>query len=203
MKNGTSGRSAFDINEHFEYYGAYINRACHSETAELTLHCLNKHADELIPVVAELIADSVFPQEELNIYKKNARQRLQVNLQKSEFVANRLIDAYLFGEEHPYGKYNNPEDYAALQREELLPFYINNYREGRCVIFAAGKLPGNLVSSLEKYFGSLPLRPAGMASLLKTDPRPAEQKKYKIINDPDGVQAAIRIARQFPQPASS
>src|SRR5579864_7065190 len=35
LKNGTSGRSAYEINEHFEYYGAYLNRACHHETAEL------------------------------------------------------------------------------------------------------------------------------------------------------------------------
>jgi predicted Zn-dependent peptidase len=28
--------------------------------------------------------------------------------------------------------------------------------------------------------------------------QPAEQKKYHILNDPDGVQSAIRIARPFP-----
>src|SRR5215469_11564731 len=27
LKNGTSTRSAFEINEHFEYYGAWLNRA--------------------------------------------------------------------------------------------------------------------------------------------------------------------------------
>ncbi len=46
---------------------------------------LNKHVGELLPVVAELINDSIFPQEELDIYKKNAQQRLQVSLKKSEF----------------------------------------------------------------------------------------------------------------------
>src|ERR1700710_2745624 len=29
LKNGTSKRSAFDINEHFEYYGAHLGCACH------------------------------------------------------------------------------------------------------------------------------------------------------------------------------
>ena len=42
LKNGTSTRTAFDINEHFEYYGAYLNRSAQHETAEITLHCLNK-----------------------------------------------------------------------------------------------------------------------------------------------------------------
>src|SRR6202012_1118835 len=40
LKNGTAARTAFAINEHFEYYGAYLGRASHHETAEMTLHCL-------------------------------------------------------------------------------------------------------------------------------------------------------------------
>ena len=28
LKNGTNKKSAFAINEHFEYYGAYLNRSC-------------------------------------------------------------------------------------------------------------------------------------------------------------------------------
>jgi len=199
LKNGTSKRSAFDINEHFEYHGAYLNRACYNETSELTLHCLNRHMYELLPVVAELVTDAVFPAEEIAIYQQNAKQRLQVSLQKCEFVAGRLIDAYLFGEQHPYGKYNNFEDYDAVQREDLMAFYDKYYRHGRCVIFVAGKLPADLLSELEKHFGSLPLRSHHSEITVVRHPlQPAAQKKAHIINDKDGVQAAIRIARPFP-----
>ncbi|MBO9562202.1 MAG: insulinase family protein [Niastella sp.] len=199
LKNGTSKRKAFDINEHFEYHGAYLNRGCYNETAELTLHCLNKHTNELLPVVAELITDAVFPEEELAIYKQNAQQRLKVNLQKCEFVAGRLIDAYLFGEKHPYGTYNNAEDYDAIRREDIVAFYDKYYRNGRCVIFAAGKLPADLISELEKHFGSLPLHSHQQhVTIVKHPVHPAPQKKSHIINDTTGVQAAIRIARPFP-----
>lgn len=199
LKNGTSQRKAFDINEHFEYHGAYLNRGCYNETAELTLHSLNRHTNELLPVVAELITDAIFPEEELEIYKQNARQRLKVNLQKSEFVAGRLIDAYLFGEQHPYGKYNNMEDYDAIRREDIVAFYDKYYRNGRCVVFAAGKLPADLISGLEKHFGSLPLRSHRQeGTIVRHSVQPASQKKNHIINDANGVQAAIRIARPFP-----
>lgn len=198
LKNGTSTHSAFAINEHFDYYGAWLNRACHHETAELTLHCLNSHFNELVPVVAGLVTDSVYPEEELAIYKKNARQRLLVNLRKSEFVAGRLIDACLYGREHPYGRYTVEEDYAALQREELLAFYQRYYHHGSCRIIAAGKLPPDLVPQLETHFGSLPLRAPAAAEAPVFPIRPATQKKQHIVNDPDGVQGSIRIARNFP-----
>src|SRR5664279_1879375 len=32
LKNGTSKKSALEINEHFEYHGAYLNRSCQNET---------------------------------------------------------------------------------------------------------------------------------------------------------------------------
>lgn len=199
LKNGTSSRKAFDISEHVDYYGAYLNRACHHETAELTLHCLNQHFAELVPVVAELLTESIYPEEELAIYKKNAQQRLQVNLKKSDFVAGRLIESYLYGEKHPYGKYNMPEDYESLRREELVDFYRQHYQQGACRIIAAGRLPGDLIPLLEKYLGGLPFgRPATGAAVPEFPIRPAGQKRYRVTNDPDGVQGSIRIARNFP-----
>jgi len=35
LKNGTSRKTAFEINEHFEYYGAYLNRNCIGGTVML------------------------------------------------------------------------------------------------------------------------------------------------------------------------
>ena len=129
LRNGTSAKSAFQINEHFEYYGSYLNRACYNETSTITLHCLTKHIKELLPAVKELITDSTMPQKELDVYKQNMKQRLKVNLKKSDFVASRLIDVYLYGENHPYGKFSKEEDFDALNREELVQHYKKFYQE--------------------------------------------------------------------------
>lgn len=199
LKNGTTKHNAFEINEHFEYYGAYLNRSCYSETSEITLHCLSKHVDHLLPMVEEIITDAAFPQEELDIFKQNSQQRLKVNLQKSDFVAGRLIDAQLFGEKHPYGRYSMPEDYAALEREQLVRFHNENYRHGHCVIFVAGNIPENLLKRMEDIFGALPLQPHRThRSTIEHPIVRATQKKTFLQNDPNGVQAAIRIARPFP-----
>lgn len=199
LKNGTQSRNAFQLNEHFEYYGAYLNRSCYSESAEITLHTLNKHVKELIPVVAELLQESIFPDEELAIFIQNSSQRLKVGLRNADFVAGRLIDSYVFGEDHPYGKYNNLEDYAALTRQDVLSFYNDYYKNGTCVIFVAGKLPEGLFEQLETHFGSLPLGKfdrshRGVVHVVK----PFTEKKHFVTNDPDSVQASIRIARPFP-----
>lgn len=197
LKNGTSQRSAFEINDHFEYYGAYLNRNCFNETATVTLHCLNKHLNNALPVVAELITDSIFPEEELAIYKQNQRQRLEVNLMKCEFVANRQIDEYLYGIDHPYGKYTSVDAFEALERDELIGFYNQYYRNGQCIIFVAGKLSDDVNQQLNNVFGHLPLNQSAIKEKQHIL-QPAAGKKYNIINDENGVQGAIRIARPFP-----
>lgn len=197
LKNGTTNKTAFAINDHFEYYGAYLNRSCYNETATVTLHCLNKHVKKLLPVVTELFTESIFPEEELAIYKKNQKQKLEVNLKKCDFVGGRIIDELLYGIDHPYGKYSSAEEYDALNRDELFEFYKKYYTEGKCILFVAGKLPADIQEQLNHNFGKLPLNTAAVptAEHIAT---PAVEKKHHILNDPNGVQAAIRIARPFP-----
>ena len=195
LRNGTSTKNSLAINDHFEYYGAYLNRNCFNETATISLHCMSKHIDELLPVVRELISDSVMPENELLLYQQNMKQRLEVNLKKSDFVAGRLIDVSLFGEQHPYGKYSRAEDFDALNRDELLNFYRKFYQQGQIILFVAGKIPKNLPAQLNKYFGDIK---TSVIDVPVPAIYPGAEKKLRISNDPDGVQGSIRIARPFP-----
>jgi predicted Zn-dependent peptidase len=195
LKNGTRSKTAFEINEHFEYYGSYLNRNCYNELASLSLHSLSKHLEVLLPVVKELLTDSVFPQEELDVYKQNMKQRLKVNMKKCDFVAGRLIDAYLYGEGHPYGRYTRFEDFDNVQREQLTEFFNNYYVHGKIVMFVSGKLPQNIFPLLNKNFGDLNSHPVAVQPLPASA---AAEKKYRVINDVNGVQGAIRIGASFP-----
>lgn len=197
IKNGTTSKTAYQINDFFEFHGAYLNRSCYNETASITLHCLSKHLETLLPVVREIIETSIFPEEELAIYIQNQKQRLSVNLQKCDFIANRLIDEYLFGINHPYGTYSNAEDYDALTTDAIKAFYKQYYLNGSCKIFVAGKMPTGYESMLNKAFGTLPLH-ADTPVVVEHPIVTAAQKKVEIINDENGVQGAIRMARPFP-----
>lgn len=197
IKNGTKNKTAFQLNEHFDYYGSHLSRGCYNETANIVLHCIDRHFATHLPVIAEMITDAIYPQHELDIYKQNMQQRLTVNLKKCDFVAGRLIDEYVFGKDHPYGVYSNKEDYDALQQEQLQDYYKKYYTEGKCVIFAAGLLPANFEQELNKTIGQLPLNQKEIPTIIHPV-IPAAEKKYRIANDPNGVQGAIRLAQSFP-----
>ena len=197
LKNGTKNKTALEINEHLEFYGAYLSRSCFNETSTIKLHCLSKHLTQLLPLVNELLTESIFPEEELAIYKQNQKQSLEVNLKKCDFVSNRLIDEYLFGFTHPYGKYASTVDYDKLERNKLIRFYDDYYINGKCILFIAGNLPADVETLLNKNFGSL-LCNKQDAMIINYNNNPEKEKIHTIINDENGVQGAVRIAKPFP-----
>lgn len=194
LKNGTASRNAYELNEYFDYYGAYLNRNCYAETATISLHCLTKHIKELLPAVKDIIAGSTLPQKEMEIAVQNMKQKLDVNLKKSSFVAGRLIDVYLFGAQHPYGRFSRHEDFDGLTREDLLAFYDTYYRNGRLKIFIAGRLPEQMDQLLDQYFGDLPNSPVKNQEFRI---QPSAEKKHIVVNDDKNNQGSIRIARPF------
>lgn len=195
LKSGTTKHNAFRLNEYIDYYGAFLNRACYNETATLTLSTLTKHLPQLLPIVKDVLTDAQMPDTELDLYKQTMKQRLQVNLKKSDFVAGRLIDTYLFGEQHPYGRFTREESFDQLDRDTLLQFYKRYYQQGKLILFVAGRLPNNLEQLLNDCFGELQVQPVTVSPIAI---QPATEKKYRINNDENSVQGSVRLARPFP-----
>ncbi|MFN0082752.1 MAG: M16 family metallopeptidase [Ferruginibacter sp.] len=197
LRNGTTSRTALQINEAFEYLGASCSRSCYNETAVLSLHTLSKHAAKLLPVMNDMLTNSIFPQEELDIFVQNSKQRLSVNLLKCEFIAGRKIDQLLYGHDHPYASFTHVPDLDALNIEDIKNFYKEYYLQGTCAIFVAGKLPADIQELLNENFGKLTLT-APDFKVKKITATPESQLKHRIQNDENAVQGAIRIAQPFP-----
>lgn len=197
LKNGTSKHTAQQINEALEFYGASLKVNTGNDNATVTLYTLTKHLPALLPMVYEILTDAIFPEEELAIFKQNSIQRLMVNLRQAEFVANQRIDALLFGEFHPYGRFTKKEKIEALLREDLLAFYNAAYNLSHVKIFMSGSVGEHEVALLEEIFGKQKLMKTVLHEELFSAPGPSEMK-HRISNDPNGVQGAIRIGSIFP-----
>lgn len=198
LKSGTQSRSEFEINEALEYYGASLRVATNNDYATVTLHCLTKHLDKVLPVIQEILSAPSFPEAELEIYKQNALQGLAVKLLQCDFVANRHIEARLFGLQHPYGRYVEAEDLKALNREMLVDFFNKNYQARNCKIFVSGLYEENDLQLINKYFGDAGWSVHRKGSEAKWfEKTPEKEKNFHLVNNESGVQAAIRMARPF------
>jgi len=148
-------------------------------------------------MIYELITDAVFPEHEIQIYKQNTIQRLLVNLRQSEFVANQQIDALLFGEDHPYGRFSRKEKIEAFSREDLLAFYSAHYNLANVKILMGGKVGDAEVKLINEVFGKTAIADRKAKPMDFSAP-PKHDRVVRVNNDPNGVQGAVRIGRLFP-----
>ena len=197
IKNGTTKHTSEQISEAFEFYGAQLKINAGNDYATVTLYTLTKHLPDLLPIVLDVLTDATFPEHEVEIHKQNAIQRLLVNLRQCEFVANQRIDALLFGEDHPYGRFTKRENIEAIVREDLAGFYSRHYALANARMFMAGKVGATEVNYLNEVFGKISLGASSTDETTFAVPARSE-RIHKMNNDPNGVQGAIRIGRLFP-----
>ncbi|MBS1772694.1 MAG: insulinase family protein [Bacteroidetes bacterium] len=197
LKNGTNKYTAAQIHEALEYYGASLKVSPGNDYSLITLHTLTKHLPQLLSVVYDILTDATFPQNEIDIYRQNSIQRLLVNLRHCDFVANQQIDAVLFGESHPYGRYTKQSAIEAYTREDLLAFYSRGYDLSKVKIFMAGNIGSSEVKLMNEVFGKTVVTEPNVANT-NIPVQPKAEKKLSITNDPNGVQGAIRLGRIFP-----
>ncbi|MBS1689884.1 MAG: insulinase family protein [Bacteroidetes bacterium] len=197
IKNGTSKRTSHQIHEALEFYGANLKVSAGNDFSTITLYSLTKHLPQLLPIVFEIITDAIFPQEEVEIHKRNAIDRLLVSQRQCEFVANQQIDALLFGDKHPYGRYSKKEIIEAITREDLIAFYKNHYDLSRVKMFMSGNVAEQEVKWVNEVFGKAAITNNPLIEQ-SYQPQEAQEKKHNLLNDQNGVQGAIRIGRLFP-----
>lgn len=167
LRGGAAGKTAKQIADTFDYYGTNINYSAGFETAGATLYSLSRNAEKTLPLLAEIFSQADFPESELSIAINNRKQRLQVDMEKNDFIANRVFVSSLFGNVHPYGRVTEPADFEKFGVGELQSFYKRYYNAANLVIIVSGRFDENLVQELNKYFGSKAMlgqvAPAGLA----------------------------------------
>ena len=194
IKEGTLNHNSSEISEKVDFYGGTLSTPYNLDTSNIVIYSLSRHLDKILPLAAEVIKAPVFPQDELESYIKLSRQRLQVDLQKSDVVAYRKFTEFLFGAEHPYGYNSLPETYEALTREDLQSHFQRNYTKDNCTIFVSGKSSPEIIQLINKYLGN------GMQEgqpLIRTFPAFSQASEKVKIPHSDTSQTAIRIGRQL------
>ncbi|MEW6470261.1 MAG: pitrilysin family protein [Bacteroidota bacterium] len=197
IDEGTHKRSAQQLADAIDYYGAFLETEITPDFASVNLFTLNKHLPHVVPVLEEIIKEASFPQQELEVNIQNRKQKFLVSQQKVNDVARKKFNQLVFGNGHPYGYFVELEDFDRLRREHLLDFYHSFYSSGHCRIIISGKVSESSLQLIEKHFGGKDwAKQAGMA------PRTvhhfhATNERTNLVLKEDALQSAIRIGRQL------
>lgn len=153
LTEGTHSRTAKDIADSLDFYGSYVQPRCTVDDSQLTLYCLKKHLPKCLDVVIDVLKNPLFSDNEVDIYKRNNKQRLKVQQGKTSYLCRKSFYKNIFGEESPIAYYSESIDYDKISRETLIEFH-SNYYAGLKYITAAGDVNDDVITAIEDVAAS-------------------------------------------------
>lgn len=195
LGEGTSKHSAAEINAFFDQYGAFIEFGHGLDRANMTVYGLTKYLGNLLPMVYEILHDAIFPEKELAVFKNIQLQTLQVNTEKSSFVANKVFRKKAFGDTHPYGNSLDEASIQQIEREHLQAFYQSFWYNKKAKIFLSGKITEQEVRLVEEYFGKNVITEAQEHEVSIV--QQSERQEPILIEKTSSMQSSIRMGKQL------
>lgn len=193
LKEGTKNYSGKSIAESIDFYGANIMTGASLDYSFAKIFTLKKHFSSVFPILEEVILKPQFAEAELAKYKKTSKEKLKVEMAKTELVAYRKITEDLFGKSHPYGYNSTPDIYDDLTINDLQDFHKLNNENSKWSVVISGKLDDEIINTVVDSLSNLHINTKTITNTPDTENIP-QQKKILV---PNQLQSALKIGKRM------
>lgn len=195
LTQGTKTRSAQEIAEAIDFVGGSLGASTDSDAAYASVTVVKKDLATGLTLLADIVMNPAFQQEELERRRQQALSNFQVNYSDADYLGNVIFDRVVFGR-HPYAlpTEGTPASLQALTREQLMQFHAASYAPNQTLMAFAGDItPEAAFAAAEKYFGGWA---RGQAPAMDAAaPSMAAGRRIYLVDKPDAVQTQIRVGR--------
>jgi len=152
LNEGTKNKTVTQINDFFDGYGSFLELSHGADNITVTVYSLSKHIKQLLPLVQEILFESIFPEHELENLKTITAQNLEVNSEKTSYLASQYFKENLFGKNYPYGKSIQKADILASNQQNITGFYSQNILNKPFDIILSGEIVESDLEYIKKIF---------------------------------------------------
>src|SRR5262244_3020106 len=124
LRRGTRRRSADEINEAVEFYGAALSCGADEDTLSVRISTPSEHLGTMLQIVSELVREPSFPPKEVAAARERLVAQLANDVDDPALLADRALLRALWGD-HPYGHdvVGTPRDAASFVRRDAVDFH--------------------------------------------------------------------------------
>lgn len=154
LNEGTEKRTSLQIASEVENLGASLSSSAGSDSTVVAASSLAVYANEILDLMADVVLNPSFPDEELHLQRDNAKQGLIAQRAQPSFLSDERLSKVLF-DTHPYSIVSATEDALdKLTRERLAEFHQRIFVPNNAVFVAVGDVnAADLKQTLEDLFG--------------------------------------------------
>lgn len=190
VTRGTATRSAPEISELIEGVGGSLTANAGQEFFNVGTTVLVDHVELGFELLADVIRNATFPEEEVELARRQMLSALQADLGDAEAVATRVFEAVIYGEDHPYGQSATVAAAQGLTRDDLIAFRDRVLIPDGAILIVAGRLDRARVEALVRgHFGDW----TGGERVVPEVPEPRERTETEIylVHRPGSVQSVV------------
>jgi zinc protease len=197
MREGTPTRTTLQIAEQLETTASTLNVGSGVSSLDATVggSALTEHIGKLFDMVADVVLNPTFPDEELVKYKQRTMAGLNAQRANAGFLVQELWNKTIAGE-HPSGRTSmQAATLAGFTRQQMVDFHKSRYVPDYAVIAFAGDISyADAQKLVETRLGSW--KKAGIPVPMPSDPAAAGAGKVSLVDRPNSVQTNFVVGAQ-------
>ncbi len=195
VTEGSRRHTAREIAEFLDFRGIIVEKGNDEVSSTLTVYALPRYADELLPLIREMLTEPTYPDDEFAVFVAKRRQQLMVNMQRTSYVARKCWCECLYGIEHPMGRYAVPSDIDALTAADVRDYHRHWLTPSRMDIVLGGAVTEALLASFDSTFGCDAVIAISRTELPKPIPQGVGLQNVAVKG---AIQNTLRVGRLLP-----
>ncbi len=193
LTEGTADHSSKDLAEKVERLGASLAASSSDDFTIISASTLELYNSDILQLIAEIAFSPTFPENELDLYRRNTIEHLKFQRSQANFLASEQKARILYGH-HPYSRVSptakeiekiTAADLAARRDKLVVP---NN-----AVLIVIGDVEYEpLLDEIREHFGDWGRAPVGTRHF--DEPQTLSGRKLTIVDRPGSAQSNIVIS---------
>jgi zinc protease len=201
LNEGTKTRGALAISEEAQRLGANLGTSSTFDRSYIGLNILKKNIDPGLRLMADIVINPTFPQEEIDRQKEIYLGRIMQESRQPIQTCFKIFGRELYGADHPYGQpytgSGTTQTIKAITRDDLVKYYNANYLPNNAAAILVGDITMDEAKTLlEKHF-----KIWKQGEIAKHDVKPVtplDKTKICIVDKPGAPQSVIFVGNLIP-----
>ncbi|MEO6656587.1 MAG: pitrilysin family protein [Pyrinomonadaceae bacterium] len=190
LTEGTANYTSLQLAEKIERLGSSISANASDDFTIIAASALSLYSSEILHLLAEVVLRPTFPENELDLYRRNTIEHLKFQRSQPGFLANEQAARLIYGK-HPYSKVSpKAPDIEKLDRETLVKFHQDRLVPNNAIFIVVGDVKRDeFLAELNELFGDWDPG-SGVASDFSAPPV-RDSRSLTIVDRPGSAQSNI------------
>lgn len=190
VMEGTESYTSLQLAEKIERLGSSISASASDDFTIIGASSLSLYSSEILRLMAEVILRPTFPENELDLYRRNTVEHLKFQRSQPGFLAGEQAARLIYGE-HPYSRVApSAQDIEKLDRATLAKFHAAKLVPNNAMLIVVGDVKRDeLLAEMSELLGDW--QQGSVAAAKFTEPPARSARTLTIVDRPGSAQSNI------------